>query len=362
MTEPEDVSRAWLNHVENRTIVLEELKLLYVPVPKSAWTSVLWLLTELMHLPPARFAHSIKPEVASHMLVHDYAIWAQERRRLRDLSPEVRERALTEDDWFRFTIVREPGGKLWSGWQSKILLREPVYAGFHATDSWFPAPPSDADEVLADFHAFVEALAAGWTTNTKMRDPHWGRQYDVASQLPLTHIGRLEDVGATVDALRAHVARFTDATVELRHENALQIGYDPVVYDEKSAATVRELFAQDFSAYGYPPITGNADPAALERWRVKAEPKFTAMRELISRHDRIAVLAAEARRRQQTADTEIKELRRTVKAGEKELTAQRSRVEKLQRRLDRLESSFSWRATAPLRAVRARVGRRRGAR
>ena len=359
MTEPEDVSRAWLNHVENRTIVVEELKLLYVPVPKSAWTSVLWLLAELIGLPPEGFAQSIKPEVASHMLVHDYAIWAQERRRLRDLAPEVRERALGEDDWFRFTIVREPGGKLWSGWQSKILLREPVYAGFHGADPWFPALPSDPDRVLADFHAFVDALAAGWTTTTKMRDPHWGRQYDVASQLPLTHVGRLENVGATVDALRAHVARFTDAPVQLRHENALHIPYDPVVYDEKSAATVRELFAEDFSAYGYRAVTAG-DGAGLDEWRRGAVEKFPAMRELIARHERIGALATEARRRHQAADAEIKELRRTVKESEKELKTQRSRVEKAERRLDRLESSFSWRVTAPLRAVRGRVGRRSG--
>jgi hypothetical protein len=294
------------------------------------------------------------------MLVHDYAVWAQERRRLRDLAPEVRERALGEDDWFRFTIVREPGGKLWSGWQSKILLREPVYAGFHGSDPWFPALPGEPDQVLAGFHDFIEALAAGWTSNTKMRDPHWGRQYDVASQLPLNHIGRLESIGATVDALRAHVARFTDATVELRHENALHIAYDPVVYDEQSAATVRELFAEDFATYGYPPVTGAADPAALATWRREAAQKFTAMRELIARHERIAALAAEARRRQQAADAQLTELRRTVKESEKQLKAQRTQVQKLGRRLERLESSFSWRVTAPLRSVRGRVGRRRG--
>ena len=34
-------------HVELRTVVLPELRVLYLPIPKAGWTTVLWLLAEL---------------------------------------------------------------------------------------------------------------------------------------------------------------------------------------------------------------------------------------------------------------------------------------------------------------------------
>ena len=156
------------NHVEHRTVVLNETKLLYVPVPKTGWTSMLWLLADLAGIPREAFDVSTKPEVSTTMAVHDEQVWFRHRRLLRSLSDHDRHEALHAPGWLRFTIVRDPARRLWSAWQSKLLLREPVYYGFHHERDWYPQRPTDPGQVLSDFRAFVAGLAAGFETDSKM--------------------------------------------------------------------------------------------------------------------------------------------------------------------------------------------------
>lgn len=90
--------------------------------------------------------------------------------------------------------------------QSKIVLREPVYYGFHRDRLWYPRRPTDPDQVLSDFRAFVAGLAAGFEADSTMRDPHWGRQSEVVDELELTPVGRAEKLAATYDLLADHVS------------------------------------------------------------------------------------------------------------------------------------------------------------
>ena len=55
-------------HVELRTVVLDELKVVFLPVPKGGCTSMLWLLSKLAGIPPETFLHSILP--GGHALAH----------------------------------------------------------------------------------------------------------------------------------------------------------------------------------------------------------------------------------------------------------------------------------------------------
>ncbi len=360
MTSDERIEHMLDRHVEHRTMVLPELKLLFAPVPKSGWTSILRLLADLAGFPPDRFSASLKPEVASHMLVHDYRVWAEEKRRLCDLPAAVRDEALTAPDWLRFAVVRHPGAKLWSGWQSKILLREPVYLRFHEAKPWYPARPRDPDEILSDFRGFVTALEEGFETDTRMRDPHWGRQVDVIRRLPLNHIGHLERLQDTVDVIREHVRRFTDHAVIVAKENPAPLPYDPVVYDDASAATVRRLFAEDFSTFGYPPVEACGDPDALNAWRGTAATQVPRLREIVARHERLAAYDAAVRARERVGSKERAALRTRVERLERSQATERRRRKEAQRELDAVRASTSWRLTAPLRALQGKLARRPG--
>ena len=51
-------------HVESRTVVLPDLRVLFLPMPKAGCTTVLWLLAEIAGLPPETFSRSTLPEVS----------------------------------------------------------------------------------------------------------------------------------------------------------------------------------------------------------------------------------------------------------------------------------------------------------
>ena len=105
--------RPFAHHVEIRTVVLPELRVLYLPVPKAGWTTLLWLLSELAGISEEKFTHSVFPGVSPAMTIHDMSLW-EHGYRLADYEGEERERILREDGWFRFSLVRDPAPRLWS--------------------------------------------------------------------------------------------------------------------------------------------------------------------------------------------------------------------------------------------------------
>jgi hypothetical protein len=291
-----DIARS---HVEGRAIAIPEFQVLYVPIPKTAWTSTLWALAGLAGLAAADFTASTKPEVSAAMAVHDQAIWRRHGRLWRDQGDDLRAEALGSPEWFRFAVVRDPTRRLWSAWQSKLLLREPVYLGYHGEQSWYPRLPTDPDQIVADFRAFVPALAAGFATERRMRDPHWGRQSEVVDVLPLTHVGRVERLGETERALREHVAARGGPDVVFARENASPLPYTPALLDAGTVAGLRGLYARDYAALGYDePVAPDPEQAAaqLEQWSAAARPELAHMRELVDRHQRLYTVVTQFRR------------------------------------------------------------------
>ena len=360
---PDPMLQVARNHVEHRTVALGDAKVLFVPVPKTGWTSMLWVLAELAGIPREAFDESTKPEVSAAMAVHDEQVWFRHGRLLRSLDQAARQAALTDAGWFRFSVVRDPARRLWSAWQSKLLLREPVYYGFHHERAWYPQRPDDPQTVLNDFRAFVAALAAGFGTETRMRDPHWGRQSEVVNELALTHLGRSESLGDTWDRLAAHVAGAGRTLAPLPRENAMPLPYHPLVFDREAADTVQQLYAADFDNFGYEPpqvVAGAVYDTAVRAWSERAVESFDQMNALIDRHQRIYALVTEFRSqqaatRQQMAGLEARVTSSEAQArrAEAQLVALQHDNERLRARYRRLTSSISWRLTAPLRRVRA---------
>jgi hypothetical protein len=339
-------------HVEGRTIILPDLKLIFMPIPKAAWTAMLWALAPLAGMSAETFERSTKPEISPEMAVHDMRIWAAHGFLLRDVSENRRAEVLRDPEWLRFTVVRDPAQRLWSGWQSKILLQEPLYYGFHRDKGWFPRPPSDAADIVSDFRSFIQAMSDGFGSDTKMRDAHWGPQTDAIDLLPLNHIGRFEEIATTQSVLQEHVAKQGGPALHFARANASALPYDPLVFDEPSRATVDRIYRRDYAELGYPQV---ALPSAtdLEQWAKRVEPQFGAMRDLVARHQRLYTVVDSFRQEQREAEAQARRLqRRAAKAEEQKELATRE-LERLQRRYDRIKQSMSWRVTAPLRWVRS---------
>ena len=123
-------------------------------------------------------------------------------------------------------------------------------------------------------------------------DVHWAVQHDLASQLPLTHVGRAERLPDTLRLLHDHAGGEPGPSGR-RNESPLAL--PPDAYDEQSAEIVRRRFAADFAAYGYddrPPRGGSR-----AEWDAATEAVLPLLRATIDRHVRVGQLHRLAQRR-----------------------------------------------------------------
>jgi Sulfotransferase family len=271
-------------HVQSRTVVLPRQRVLFLPMPKAACTSVLWSLAELAGMTPADFEGSTLPEPSAALTVHDMNAWAPDHRLDHYEDPAM----LTEDGWLRFTVVRDPWHRLWSAWLSKLLLREPRFIALYGQQPWFPREPEDAGDVVDDFRRFVAAVGDG-----EAEDVHWAVQLELSSQLPLTHVGRAERLADTLELLYAHVG--TAPPAPLARRNASPLPLPPHAYDEAAAEVVRRYFGADLEAFGYdarPP-----DGGSRAEWEARAEAVLPLLRTTIDQHARTGQLHRLAQRR-----------------------------------------------------------------
>jgi len=312
-----------VRHSDTRIVVLDELKIAFLPMPKSGCTSMLWTLADLAGLRRERFLRSQQHEVSRALTVHDMQRWRPTHRWLHH--PEARRREILADDsWLRFTIVRDPVARLWSAWQSKLLLQEPRFVERFSAEPWFPRGVASVDDLLDAFRSFVAALDA--ESDTAPHDAHWGPQSGLLAAFPVTWTGRAEAPETSLRTLRLHLAAqgVDPARVagDVPRENANPIPFHPCVYDEATAAITARMYADDLAAWGYPAPSVAAEGA--EEWRATAARRLRLVGELVERHLRIGDLLAD-------------------------LDAQRSRAAAAERQVDELRASTSWRLTAPLR-------------
>ena len=270
-------------------MVLDEWKIVYVITPKAMCTSMLWFLQGLQNENLASdVAHSRAPEVTRGLTVHDPAMWR--RTRLLDLLPaEEIEQLASEEGWFRFGLTRHPVDRLWSAWQSKLLLREPTPTSVYRTAQWFPRAPRELpegaaalDAITEDFERFVTVLAHDPELLTS--DPHWAPQkYLLRPEgFPYSEIGRVEKPGATLGRLESHLrAQGWRGELDLKRLNATLLPRS-IIRDPTLLQLIEKIYAEDMTAFGYETATlvesPSADASAIA---------VQALIELADRHERI---------------------------------------------------------------------------
>lgn len=233
------------------TFVLPAWKTVYVSVPKAACTSLKWLVADLQGEDPEHFYGALSRETGRSMTVHHRALW-QRTPMLSELTEQELAQVHPDNGWFVFGVTRHPATRLWSGWQSKLLLREPRFLDKYPEADW-PALPSSSEDVVQAFTSFVRGLRSR-PDQALLRDRHFRRQVDLLAprRLPYTRLYRTSDMPQLLADLEAHLRPLgLDALPALRRSNETPLQPLPELFDEEVRATVAELYAQDLSRFGY---------------------------------------------------------------------------------------------------------------
>ena len=236
-------------------LVVDDLRLLYVPVPKAGSTAILGALAEVVGIGPDDLAQSRKLEATRSLAVHDGSVWGPSFR-FDGRTDDERDEILGSADWLRLTVVREPARRLWSAWVSKVLVRDPRFVAVFG-ESWFPPVPATAEDVLAAFREFVRGLPTA-----ARHDVHWLPQADLvgASTVSYQHVGRVEELDTTAAVLEERVRSFGATLPALRRENPSILPFVPALFDPETAVACARWTEPDRQAFGYEQVAPAPGP------------------------------------------------------------------------------------------------------
>ncbi|WP_299228475.1 sulfotransferase family 2 domain-containing protein [uncultured Psychroserpens sp.] len=146
----------------------------------------------------------------------------------------------TFNDYYKFTIVRNPWDRLYSAY---TFLKK---GGFDAIDkAW-------ADEHLNQFNSF-EDFVLNWVTKANVyKKIHFMPQYefliDVSGELNMDYIGRFETIETSYKDIAAYLG--IDTVLEKRNITKNKKQYFEQ-YTEKMITIVSDVYQRDIEEFGY---------------------------------------------------------------------------------------------------------------
>jgi hypothetical protein len=120
----EDARRQELLDRAPGALIAKNLKVLYTPVPKSACTSLKYMLAEAEGTySPETADYLVIAALSRKQLIHEPLIHGLTL--IDQLETDLMEEALTSPEWLRLGAVRDPIARAYSAWENRIFLRAP---------------------------------------------------------------------------------------------------------------------------------------------------------------------------------------------------------------------------------------------
>jgi glycosyltransferase involved in cell wall biosynthesis/uncharacterized coiled-coil protein SlyX len=283
----------------------EQHKLLYVATPKVACTSLKWWFATLEGY--AKSLHDINDSAESDpdLVVHESHKVAPH---VTGLSNECLTQALTSDEYFRFAVVRNPYERIFSAWQSKVILQEPLQIGRYVNFDFFHLPMKSRQDIAPAFESFLEHLACNEAPT--FWDHHWTPQVSLLRPdvIKYSQIAKIETPDLLRESLRRWFSGHVPDPFAARRANQSLIPFQPEFLSKRSVELLRVMYADDFDVLGYDTQLPKAKKAFSDdeiAVALKAVHLLRARHAQLGRHlGRIAKLGDNVR----TCDARIDEL------------------------------------------------------
>lgn len=226
-------------------------RVVYLEVPKAACTAMKMVLRDLYVTTPLTLFPRMSRQTKRGMFVH--ARVNAPLPALTDLDDAAQRELLEDDDVLRLTVVRNPYTRFVSAWRDKVYLYEPTAEDVYvAVRGVVPDVAHKEPIQFAEFVSYVER------TISATSDPHWRRQVDLTypDALRFTHVGQTENLPATVALLYRRAGHEPPETMPRANGAVLLAGAS---YTLGLAKRVHDIYAQDFTTFGYDPTAWPCD-------------------------------------------------------------------------------------------------------
>lgn len=266
----------------------QQYKLFYVATPKVACTSLKWWFAALEGCAQALRENKNSCESDPDLIIHDS--FHRVAPSVTGLHPDDLLEPLTTSAYFRFAVVRNPYKRIFSAWQSKLLLREPLQVAPYKNFGFYNQPIKKLSDIAIAFEGFLEHLAAN--ERSGYWDNHWTPQVSLLRPdlIAYTKLAKIEDTKELSAALGEWIGpQFVDPFAT-RKANESLIPYLQDVVTARSAELIRTLYAEDFEKFGY----SEQPPEAKERFSAEQfELAVKAIEMIRGRHQRVSEMSAQ---------------------------------------------------------------------
>ncbi len=241
-------TKIW-EYLFRHAFVSKQYKLLYVATPKVACTSLKWWFASLEGYSPKIFETAESIESNPDLVVHD--LFPVVAPGVTGLKAEDLATPMCSDEYFRFAVVRNPYKRIFSAWQSKLLMREPLQSAPYIKYDFFWMPIKNAHDIASAFEAFLVHLVSQEAPN--YMDDHWTPQVTILRPdiISYTKLVQIENPKKLTAALGNHLGpNFLDPFLNY-HKNESLIPYSPRFFTKKAVALIQSLYKEDFQIFGY---------------------------------------------------------------------------------------------------------------
>lgn len=282
------------------TLVSDTHRLIYVGTPKAACTTVKWWFAALEGLSQTLLSDQRSQESDPDLTIHDLLPLAFPA--VCGLPADTLLAKLASSDYFRFALVRNPYSRVFSAWQSKLLMREPLQIGPYAEFDFMRWPIDSSAHIATAFEAFLEHLLNHEFPN--FWDIHWEPQATLLQPDRINYqlIAKVEHPESLEQGLRQHLGKAWSSPLADRRANECLIPYSPSLLTAKSAALIKTLYAEDFAAFGY---AAEPPPSKRELSQPELQLALQGLRLIRGRHRRLGEIRA-------AMQAECNELRREL--------------------------------------------------
>jgi glycosyltransferase involved in cell wall biosynthesis len=224
-------------------------KLFYVSTPKVACTSIKWWFAAIEDYTRKIRATIGSSESDPDLIIHD--LFWKVAPHITGLTEEGLEDAVKSEDVFRFAVVRNPYKRIFSAWQSKLVLREPLQIGPYTEQPFFNRPLETWDDIASGFESFLRHLADNEAPS--YWDNHWRPQTSLLRPdvISYNRISQLEDTGELVSDLASWLGKGIPSPFLTRRTNESLIPYQREFLTPLSVRLIQELYAEDFERFHY---------------------------------------------------------------------------------------------------------------
>ncbi|MGA1331716.1 MAG: sulfotransferase family 2 domain-containing protein [Ilumatobacteraceae bacterium] len=250
-----------LQVVAHLALVARNTKVMYLPTPKAACTTIKLMLAtaEGTHRPEVadRLAvmHVSRAQTIHHPEVHGLT-------RLADLSAREQAAVLTSPDWLRVASLRDPVARAYSAWENRIFMRA------HRRTKVIIELAHDVVvdgrvDLAASFAHFARVL--GEHGDTFMTDHHFQPQALLVhpETVNYTRLVRVDQPGEIDGLARVLSERSGKQVTATRLNEGLGVKVDRVC-DAHTANRLMATYATDYDTFGF----------ARREWPPTVEPLF----------------------------------------------------------------------------------------